>query len=114
MTCGAAWRAPPTRLRVAQAATGAPSRVPLSVRLIVERVPDEPARDAAVGPPGLRHLGELGRRGQVRQAVGALDAAADPEVTDGQDVGPLELEHQEHVGAPLADPLHGGELLDDL
>ena len=52
--------------------------------------------------------------GSVRQAVGALDRAADAEVADGEDVGPAEGEHQEHVRAPLADALDRGELGHDL
>ena len=37
--------------------------------------------------------------GQRVEAVGALDRAPDPEVADGEHVGPVELEHQEHVRA---------------
>src|SRR5205823_3423958 len=45
------------------------------------------------------------------QSVGALGRAADAEVADGEDVRAAEMEDQEHVGAPLADAFHRGELL---
>ena len=48
------------------------------------------------------------------EPVGALDRAPDPEVADREHVRALELEHEEHVRAPLADALHGDELGDDL
>ena len=42
--------------------------------------------------PRLGELDHLGRRGQLPHAVGALDGTADPQVADGQDVRPLELD----------------------
>ena len=39
------------------------------------------------------------------EAVGALDRPPDPEVADRQHVGAPQLEHQEHVDAPRAEPL---------
>ena len=52
-----------------------------------------------------------GRR-HLLEAVGDLDRAADAEVAGGEHVGAAELEHQVHVGAPLAEPLDRDQLGD--
>ena len=54
-----------------------------------------------------------GAGGRV-EPVRAHRRVAHPEVTRRQHVGPVQREHQEHVRGPLADPLDGGELADDL
>ena len=54
-------------------------------------------------------------RARVRQPVqpvGAFDRPADAEVADREHVGALQVEHQEHVRGPHAQPLDGHELGD--
>src|SRR4028119_2112775 len=52
--------------------------------------------------------------GYLGKFVGPLDGPADAEVADGQNVLPAEVEHEEHIGTPLAEALDGGYLPDHL
>jgi hypothetical protein len=67
-----------------------------------------------VWAPGLGDLLDPGRQRKLLQDVSAFDGPPDAKVADGQDVGALEMEHQEHVGAPEADALDGRQLGDHL
>ena len=64
--------------------------------------------------PGRRDALHRGGVGDLPQRIGALDRVADAEVPDGQHVGALQVEHQEHVCAPDADALDGNQLGDHL
>ena len=77
-----------------------------------ERVPQEQARERAIGPPRLADLRQLGRVGKRVERRSGPSLPADPEVADREYVGSAEVEHQEHVRAPLADPLDRGQLGD--
>src|SRR6516164_3924213 len=89
----------------------APTPAPLLRRLVTQRVPEIPARERAVRAPGLGDPLDRGGVGQRVELVGALDRPADAEVADGEHVGALQVEHQEHVRAPFAQPLDRDELL---
>src|SRR5436190_23339122 len=52
---------------------------------------------------------ELLRRGRGIEAPRQAVALPDPEVVDGPDVEPAQLEHQVHLGGPPADAPHGDE-----
>ena len=67
-----------------------------------------------MGPPGLADLQHLRRRRHLLQPVLDLDRFADAEVAAGEDVGPFEVEDQEHLGSPLAEAADGDDLLDHL
>src|SRR3954451_6327981 len=108
---------PPQPARSAAATSMTRGSLPIAASLIgriVQAAPEVQAGARAVGAPGLGdrlHLRGLGRR---PEAVCPHDRVAHPEVTRGQDVGPVQGEHEEHVGGPLPDALDRGELGDDL
>src|SRR6266852_5602608 len=80
----------------------------------VRGAPAVPSGHAAVRAVRLAERFEFtgGRRG-----IDAMDASvsfSDTEVVDGPDVEPPELEDQEHLGGPGADPFDERQLSDDL
>src|SRR3954471_9463542 len=81
---------------------------------IVEAAPKVEAGPGPVRAPRLGDRLHLCGLGRVLEAVGPHDRVAHPEVTRGQHVWPVEGEHEEHVGRPLADALDRRELADDL
>ena len=58
-----------------------------------------------MGAPGLGDSPQLVGCGQLVEPVGELCGLTHAEVADGKHVGPAEVEDQEHVGRPLAEPL---------
>src|SRR6202035_2118708 len=68
------------------------------------RSPQVEARQTAVGSPLLADGVDLLRRRQVVKSVEPLNRGPDAEVADWQDVGPLEVDQQKHVGAPSPEP----------
>ena len=68
------------------------------------------ATPASAAAATARRSRVAGRRRHLVQPVRALDRAPDPEVAHRQDVGPAEVEDQEHVGRPLAESFHRREL----
>src|SRR5215213_7755747 len=79
---------------------------------VVERAPQIEAGEGAVGPPFLREFLQLLRAGQVLHPVGDLYGPPDAEIADRDNVRPTEVEDQEHLGGPGADPVHLDELRD--
>src|SRR3954454_10817737 len=65
-------------------------------------------------PPGLADLQHPRRRRHLLQPVLDLDRFADAEIAAGEDVGALQVEEQEHLGGPAAEPADGDDLLDYL
>src|SRR5438094_9101504 len=53
-------------------------------------------------------------RGQVVEPVEALNGSPDAEVTDRQDVGPLQGDQQKHISGPPPEPAAGRDLRPDL
>src|SRR5258707_10338358 len=84
-------------------------RVPL-----VQAPPQVPAGDAGVRPPRFADLRDTLRRRYATHPVRLLDRVADTKVEIRQYVETAELEHQEHLRCPDADPFHLHEILDDL
>src|SRR6478672_9075289 len=76
-------------------------------RRIVERLPEVQTRERTVRTPRIRDQLDLGCLWQLVEPIVDLDCLADPEVTDGQHVGPAQVEHQEHVDRPAPEPLDG-------
>src|SRR5713226_3048085 len=81
--------------------------------LFIGGAPQVPARNRAVRTPALAVLKNDLRFRCVLVAVDDLEAFAYPQVVCGQDVGPAEPEHQEHLHGPLTDPVHLNEPLVD-
>src|SRR3954469_3751113 len=108
---------PPQPASSAATASRTRESLPMAFSLngrVVQAAPEVEAGASAIRAPRLRdrlHLRGLGGR---LEPVRPHDRVAHPEVTRGQDIGPVEGEHEEHVGGPLADPLDGGQLADDL
>src|SRR5207248_6718767 len=78
----------------------------------VERPPQKAASDGPVRPPWLGNPLHLLRQRERIEAVAVLDRPSDPEVSDRQHIGSLEMEHQEHVGAPYAEPADRNQFRD--
>src|SRR5262249_29732798 len=65
--------------------------------------PQVPRGKAAVGMPGFGDLLNLLRRGRLALAIEPLNGHTHAKIARGQDVGPAQGEHEEHVGGPYAD-----------
>lgn len=76
--------------------------------------PEVPGGDGAVGLPGGADFNGLVFGGEVFEVVEDLDAAAEAEVVDGEEVGAAHDEDEEHFGGPAADAFDGEEGLDDV
>src|SRR5262249_15789832 len=76
--------------------------------------PQIPARHRAMGPALLAVLLQRLRRGQLSFAERFGIGLAQAVVAERQHVWPAEAEHQEHLGRPAADAMHGDEVLYDL
>ena len=73
--------------------------------LVVEAAPEIPGRHGSVGPPRLADLAQpLGLRPRA-QAIRPLHGDHDPQIADGQHVGPMQPEDQEHLRRPAANAL---------
>src|SRR5207247_679864 len=72
--------------------------------------PEIAAGERALRSPWRGDARELLWVGKLIEPVRSFDGAADAEIAYGQHVGALELEHQEHVRAPDAEPLDRGQL----
>src|SRR5262245_58168959 len=83
-------------------------------RGVVQRFPEVDAGEGAVRPPGLGDPSELVVGGQLIESVLHLDSAADAQIPGRQHVGALELEHEEHLGAPDAEAADRADLGDHL
>src|ERR1035438_3827147 len=75
--------------------------------------PQIPCRRGAVRCPPEAVTGELLRLRQLSLAVCELEALPDPQVVDGQNVGPAQIEDQQHLGYPAANTLDADEPLHD-
>ena len=58
--------------------------------------------------------GDLLRLRQLPLAVGKLEALPDPQIVDRQNVGPAQIEDEQHLGCPAANTLDAGEALRNL
>src|SRR2546429_3728581 len=80
----------------------------------IERAPEVPGGDRAPRPPGLAQPlhGAYGYFSplEIREA----DALLQAEVVEREDIGPQQVEDQEHLRGPAADAAHFYELGDDL
>src|SRR4051794_33424374 len=103
------WGSPPALVPPSRGSGAA--RYPLR-RRVVEGSPEIQAGEGAARPPLVRDSLELLGPGQFIHSVGDLDGTADTEVSDGDDVLPGQVEHQEHLGGPLADSLDLDQLRD--
>ena len=64
--------------------------------------PEVEAGNARPWMPGLAGTADFGRFGHRFQPIVLHDCAIDGEVVDGEDIGALELDEQEHLGGPSA------------
>src|SRR4051794_18670516 len=103
------WGSPPALVPPSRGSGAA--RYPLR-RRVVEGSPEIQAGEGAARPPLVRDSLELLGPGQFIHSVGDLDGAADTEVSDGDDVLPGQMEHQEHLGGLLAHSLDLDQLRD--
>src|SRR5467141_3803095 len=71
-----------------------------------EGAPHVPTGDGAVRAPAFAEGEEFLGLGQAPLAVGDGPALPDPEVVDGQHVGPAEAEDQKHFDGPNTDAPH--------
>lgn len=67
-----------------------------------------------MGAPGRADGADLLWPGHAGEAIALHDGAVDAEVADGEDVGPVELEDEEHFCGPPADAADACEVGDDL
>ena len=58
-------------------------------------------------------MGELLRLRQLPLAIGELEAPPDTQIVDGQNIRPAQIEDEQHLGCPAANPLDAGEPLYD-
>src|SRR5437763_14175479 len=105
-------RRPRRTTRTPTATRGAGRRV--SSMSEFEGAPEVPARDGPEWAPPFAARGDLPRRRYLLRAERELGAPTQAEVVDGEDVGPAEVEDQEHLRAPSPDAAHGGERVDAL
>jgi site-specific DNA recombinase len=80
---------------------------PPAAASLLEGFPQIKTCERSMGAPGLGERTQVVRLRQGGQPVGPLDGPPDAQVPHGQDVRSPEKEHQEHVGAPLAQALDG-------
>lgn len=84
-------------------------RSPFRCRVRIRRSPEIQCRRSSIrcpfGPDGRQFI----RLGQASLAVRLLKSTLNPEVMDGQNVRPSEVENQEHLGSPPPDALALGQ-----
>src|SRR5216684_3906821 len=78
----------------------------------LEGSPHVPARDRAEGSPALPKSQQLLGLGHVFLAIGYGPAFLHAQVVDGEHIGAAEIEDEEHLDGPGADPADGVEALD--
>src|SRR5262249_44239364 len=111
---------PPTRLPArpgASRAGAAPSGSSLPAVFRgdwLQRPPEVPRGDAAIGTPALPAAQDLLRIRQSAVAEGAGESLANAVVPGGQDVLAPQAEQQKHLDGPAADPANAGQPFDDL
>ena len=72
---------------------------------VCETRPQVPTGHGSIRPPRLPDFRQpLGRR-QRAKPIRSLDGLDDAEVPDGQHIGPMQAEHQEHLSRPAPDAL---------
>src|SRR5882762_265556 len=82
--------------------------------LRIQALPQIPARKRAVRHPGPGDLLHLRGLGHSAFAVVPADRSLDSEISGGEDVGPPQREHQEHLRRPGADAFDLGQMGDHL
>src|SRR6266849_5653952 len=85
-----------------------------ALRYGAETSPKIPGGDAAEGSPRLRQLGQPIPIWKLAQLVLLLDADAQAEIRDGEDVRPAQRKNQEHLSGPRPDPTNRQQTIDDL
>src|SRR5688572_14500761 len=85
-----------------------------SERLVVEAGPEIPARDRTIRTPRFADSHQPVRRRRFPEPIGTLHGLDDAQVADGQHVGALQAEHQEHLRRPAADAFHRRQRFDHL
>src|SRR5207302_10660883 len=99
---------------VAAVSSLAPSCSPLRSWPGPVRCPQVEARQAPVRAPFFPDRFDLARTGHVIQLVKPLNRRSDAQVTDRQDVRPLEVDQQKHVGRPSPESSAGRNLRTNL
>src|SRR6187399_1509745 len=91
----------------------APAARSIFDRYRVERAPQVPRRDAAIGRPARAELAELGHGHALAVAVVQRDGLLQADVVDGKHVRAKLVEDEEHLRGPAADALHVDQALDE-
>src|SRR5688572_154955 len=80
----------------------------------IEASPQIPARNRTIRTPGFANPVQAIRRRRFAKAVGLLHRLDDAQIVHRQHVGPVQAEHQKHLGGPAADAFHLGQRRDHL
>src|SRR5678815_4466992 len=88
-----------------------PSRDALRLGFIAKTLPEIPARDRSIRPPGFAYLRQPFGPGHLAQPVGALNGLQNSKIVHREHVRTMKTEHQEHLRRPPPDSLHPGQRL---